>query len=79
LIICKTEWGRLPQVFTASDKARTPVSMPIEWEELTNDLAMGDFTMHNALFRLQKKGDLFKSILGRETNLVNVISRFEMK
>jgi bifunctional non-homologous end joining protein LigD len=51
--------------------------MPIAWEELTNDLSMGDFTMHNALLRLQKRGDLFRPVLENHIDLGEALNKLE--
>jgi bifunctional non-homologous end joining protein LigD len=64
-------------VYSIRPKSGAPVSMSIEWEELTQDLAIGDFTIHNALIRLQKKGDLFLPVLEKGIDLMPVLNRLE--
>jgi bifunctional non-homologous end joining protein LigD len=50
-------------------KPGAPVSMPIEWDELTNDLSIRDFTIKNVLARLKKKGDIFSPVLDEGIDL----------
>lgn len=64
-------------VYSVRPKPGAPVSMPIAWEELTNDLSMGDFTMHNALLRLQKRGDLFRPVLENHIDLGEALNKLE--
>lgn len=64
-------------VYSVRPKRGAPVSMPLEWEELTKDLTIGDFTIHNALIRLQKKGDLFRPVLEKGIDLMPVLNRLE--
>ncbi len=50
-------------VYSVRPKPGAPVSMPIEWDELTNEMSIRDFTIENALARLIKKGDIFSPVL----------------
>jgi bifunctional non-homologous end joining protein LigD len=54
------------------------VSMPIEWKELSANLAPENFTIKNAGERLKKKGDLFQSVLDRTIGAKNdkILTRF---
>ena len=40
------------------------VSMPLLWEEVRSGLKISDFTINNALERVSKLGDIFKSVIG---------------
>jgi bifunctional non-homologous end joining protein LigD len=42
------------------------VSMPLEWSEVKRGLKPTDFTMFNAKKRLQKKGDIWQTLLDEE-------------
>lgn len=59
--------------YSVRPKPGATVSMPIEWKELTKDLSMGDFTLHNTLSRVQKKGDIFLPVLGKGIDLKKAI------
>jgi bifunctional non-homologous end joining protein LigD len=45
------------------------VSCPLEWKEVKRGLSPKQFTIHNMLERVQKKGDLFTGILGKGIDL----------
>jgi bifunctional non-homologous end joining protein LigD len=49
--------------------AKAPVSTPLEWDEVKRGLDPKDFTIKNVAGRLEKKGDLFKGVLGKGANL----------
>ena len=51
-------------VYSVRPRPGAPVSMPLEWEEVKKGLHISDFTIHNALERIQKKGDIFAPVLG---------------
>lgn len=61
--------------YSVRPKPGATVSMPIEWKELTEDLSISDFTIHNALSRMQKKGDIFLPVLGKGIDLKKAIDR----
>lgn len=64
-------------VYSVRPKPGAPVSMPLHWEELTNDLSIADFNIHNALARIKKKGDLFLPVLQTETDLSKVLDNLK--
>ena len=49
--------------------AKAPVSTPLEWDEVTKDLDPTDFTIKTMIKRLEKKGDLWKGVLGKGVEL----------
>ncbi len=53
------------------------VSMPLHWEEVKKGLSLQDFTIRNALKRLNKEGDLFKPVLTEGTDLKKVLRSLE--
>lgn len=64
-------------VYSVRPKPGAPVSMPLEWDELTDELSIRDFTMHNALDRLTRKGDIFLPVLHGRTDLNIALSRLQ--
>ena len=44
-------------------KPGAPVSTPLNWEELTEDITPRDFSMQVALDRIAQHGDLFEPVL----------------
>src|SRR5256885_1241713 len=62
-------WGKtIASVYSVRPKQGAPVSTPLRWEELTQDVRPRDFTMAVALERIAKHGDLFEPVLrGRQT------------
>ncbi len=47
------------------------VSTPLEWEEVNQNLTPSNFTIHNTIARIKKKGDLFKDILHEKIRTAN--------
>ena len=45
-------------------KPGAPVSTPLRWDELTEDVRPRDFSMAVALERVARHGDLFEPVLG---------------
>jgi bifunctional non-homologous end joining protein LigD len=64
-------------VYSVRPKPGAPVSMPLEWEELTDDLSNRDFTMRNVVDRLTQKGDIFLPVLHGRTDLNIALSRLQ--
>ncbi|WP_294217043.1 DNA ligase D [uncultured Chryseobacterium sp.] len=60
----------LASVYSIRPKEGASVSMPLEWNELKPGLKPTDFTIHNALERIKKKGDLFKPVLGKGIDMM---------
>ncbi|MCP1297904.1 DNA ligase D [Chryseobacterium sp. S0630] len=68
----------LASVYSVRPKPGAPVSAPLEWSEVKKGLHPTDFTILNMAERLQEKGDLFKSILGKGIDLLRAIKRLEI-
>lgn len=51
------------------------VSTPLEWNEVKRGLRPSNFTIKNIFSRLEKKGDLFKSVLGKSERIDEGINR----
>jgi bifunctional non-homologous end joining protein LigD len=57
-------WGKtIASVYSVRPKPGAPVSTPLHWEELTDDVRPRDFTMQVALERVAREGDLFEPVL----------------
>lgn len=67
----------LASVYSLRPREGAPVSMPLRWEELKPGLQPTDFTIFNALERLQKKGDLFKPVLGKGIDMLKILNTLE--
>jgi bifunctional non-homologous end joining protein LigD len=63
--------------YSVRPKPGATVSMPLHWDEVRKGLKMTDFTIFNAMKRLEKLGDIFKPVLGKGINLAGVIKQFE--
>jgi bifunctional non-homologous end joining protein LigD len=58
----------IASVYSVRPKPGAPVSTPLRWEELTEDLRPRDFPMAVALERVEREGDLFEPVLhGRQS------------
>jgi len=53
----------IASVYSVRPKPGAPVSTPLEWSELTEDVRPRDFTMAVALERVTSRGDLFTPVL----------------
>ena len=53
----------IASVYSVRPKPGAPVSTPLRWEELTENLSPRDFSMQVALDRLDQHGDLFEPVL----------------
>jgi bifunctional non-homologous end joining protein LigD len=62
-------WGKtIASVYSVRPKPGAPVSTPLRWDELTEDVRPRDFSMQVALDRVAKHGDLFEPVLrGKQT------------
>jgi bifunctional non-homologous end joining protein LigD len=53
----------IASVYSVRPKPGAPVSTPLDWDELTEDVRPRDFTMEVALARVAERGDLFEPVL----------------
>jgi bifunctional non-homologous end joining protein LigD len=53
----------IASAYSVRPKPGAPVSMPLHWEELTEDVTPRDFSMQAALDRVARHGDLFEPVL----------------
>ncbi|MGH3038722.1 MAG: non-homologous end-joining DNA ligase [Gaiellaceae bacterium] len=57
-------WGKtIASVYSVRPKPGAPVSTPLRWKELTEDVSPRDFGMIEALARIERHGDLFRPVL----------------
>jgi bifunctional non-homologous end joining protein LigD len=57
-------WGKtIASVYSVRPKPGAPVSTPLRWEELTQDVRPRDFGMEVVLERVERHGDLFAPVL----------------
>lgn len=59
--------------YSLRPKPGATVSMPLHWEEVKKGLQMRDFTIRNAIARIQREGDIFKPVLGKGINLRKIL------
>jgi len=52
----------IASVYSVRPKPGAPVSTPLDWGELTEDVRPRDFTMEIALQRVAERGDLFEPV-----------------
>jgi bifunctional non-homologous end joining protein LigD len=64
--------------YSLRPKPGATVSMPLHWDELKKGLSMQDFTMRNAIERINKEGDLFKPVLGKGINIKKALSGLKL-
>jgi len=63
--------------YSVRPRPGAPVATPLKWEEVKKGLNPKDFTIKNTLKRIEKKGDLFKNVLGKGIDLGKCISKLE--
>ena len=59
--------------YSVRPKPGAPVSTPLEWSEVNQTLSPSQFTIKNILNRIEKKGDLWKAVLGKGADLEKII------
>jgi bifunctional non-homologous end joining protein LigD len=57
-------WGKtIASVYSVRPRAGAPVSTPLEWDELTEDVTPPQFGMREVLARVEREGDLYEPVL----------------
>jgi bifunctional non-homologous end joining protein LigD len=65
-------WGRtIASAYSVRPRAGAPVSTPLDWDELTDDVRPRDFTMTRVLERVEQRGDLFEPVLHGKQGLAS--------
>jgi bifunctional non-homologous end joining protein LigD len=67
----------LASAYCARPKPGAPVSAPLEWKEVKTGLKILDFNIKNMSQRIQKKGDLFKKVLGKGIDMEEAMQSLE--
>jgi bifunctional non-homologous end joining protein LigD len=62
--------------YSVRPKPGATVSMPLAWDEVKKGLKMKDFTIFNAMERIESLGDIFRPVLGKGIDLKKVIKTF---
>ncbi|HKQ38827.1 MAG TPA: non-homologous end-joining DNA ligase [Verrucomicrobiae bacterium] len=63
-------WGRtLASIYSVRPKPRAPVSTPVTWEEIEDEIEIEDFRLDNVPARVRKLGDLWKPLLQQRGRL----------
>jgi bifunctional non-homologous end joining protein LigD len=63
------EGKTIASVYSVRPRAGAPVSTPLRWEEVNEDLDPADFTMEVVLRRVERHGDLFEPVLKTRQSL----------
>ena len=66
----------LASAYSLRPKPGAPVSTPLEWNELKKGLLPSDYNIKNIFKRLEKKGDLFKPVMGKGIDLKKCLARW---
>ena len=61
--------------YSVRPKPGATVSTPLDWSEVNANLDPAKFTIKNTLQRIDKKGDLWKPVIGKGVNLDKVIKK----
>ncbi len=67
------EGATIASVYSVRPRTGAPVSVPLRWEELADDLDPKDFTMAVALDRVDRHGDLFEPVLHGRRSLTRAL------
>lgn len=65
--------------YAVRPKPGATVSMPLHWEEVKKGLQIRDFTIKNAMERMDTEGDIFKPVLGKGIDLKKIVNTYEVK
>ena len=63
------EGKTIASVYSVRPKAGAPVSTPLRWDEVSEDLDPAAFTMEAVLERVERDGDLFAGVLKNKQSL----------
>jgi bifunctional non-homologous end joining protein LigD len=58
-------------------KPGATVSTPLEWKEIKKDLSPSEFTINTIFKRIEKKGDIFKPVLGKGIDLAKCLENLK--
>lgn len=63
--------------YSVRPKPGATVSTPLEWSEVNLKLHPSQFTIKNVMKRFEKKGDLWKPVLGKGANIKKILHKLE--
>lgn len=69
----------LASAYSVRPRPGAKVSAPLEWNEVNKSLSPDLFTIKTIMKRIEKKGDLWKPVLGKGVNLNKFIKRMTEK
>ncbi|HVI48279.1 MAG TPA: non-homologous end-joining DNA ligase [Chitinophaga sp.] len=65
----------IASAYSVRPKPGAPVSMPLDWDEINEDLHISDFNIFNSLQRLNEKGDIWRDIRNTSNDLKKVMKK----
>ena len=65
----------IASAYSVRPRTGAPVSTPLEWDELTEDVTPRDFTMQVVLDRVEQRGDLYAPVLEDAQSLADARKR----
>ena len=68
----------ISSVYSLRPKNGATVSMPLHWKEVKKGLSPNQFTIFNAAETINKRGDIFKGVLGAATNIENCLKKLNV-
>jgi bifunctional non-homologous end joining protein LigD len=71
------EGKTIASAYSVRPRPGAPVSAPLRWDEVTEDLDPRDFTMDAVLARVEREGDLFAGVLSTRQSLGRALKRLE--
>ncbi|CAN5886990.1 hypothetical protein BH11BAC7_BH11BAC7_10220 [soil metagenome] len=79
-IFCRTiKVRRWLQLYVVRPKPGATVSTPLDWKEVNAKLNPADFTIKTIQKRLDKAGDLWKPVLAKGQDILNVLKKMQAK
>lgn len=67
----------IASVYSLRPRKGATVSTPLEWKEVKKGLNLADYNIHTIHKRLQKKGDLFKGVLGKGIDMMKCLKKLQ--
>lgn len=69
----------LASAYSVRPKPGATVSTPLEWNEVNEKLSPSQFTIKNMLARIDKKGDLWKPVIGKGINIEKILKKLSIE
>lgn len=63
--------------YSLRPKPGASVSTPLDWKEVKKGLHPTNFTFQNIIKRVEKKGDLFKGVLGKGIDIIKCLGKLQ--